>query len=225
MLDDEITEKQCTLCKKVKPVAEFISAFTSGYANRCAECRERGQRAHKKYIKKDVETWNAWQAKYVKRRKGEKPKPGHRICQRCLGELPNEQFPIGTQGKRMRLCIKCRAYYAAHTAKWRKKHPEKARVLTERAKEKHRERRRKCLEHYGKQCACCGVEHTEFLAIDHVNGKGGIHRAEMHAGSIYGWLIRNNFPEGFRTLCFNCNWSFGCYGYCPHQSPQAASAA
>ena len=28
---------------------------------------------------------------------------------------------------------------------------------------------------------------------------------------------RNNYPVGFRVLCWNCNCSIGMYGECPHQ--------
>ena len=84
---------------------------------------------------------------------------------------------------------------------------------------KHEKARRlRCIEHYGGKCACCGESRYEFLAIDHINGDGNEHRKKIGNGScIVGWLIKNNFPEGFRILCHNCNASFGLYGYCPHQ--------
>jgi hypothetical protein len=222
MLENEITEKQCTLCKKPKPIAEFVSAFTTSYTNRCAECREQGQRAHAKYIKKNPEKWNRHHSEYVKRRLAEKPKRGHQICQRCLDELPNKEFPIGPDGQRFKSCIKCRAYNATHLATRRVDYPAKAAVLNQRAKERQQAKRRKCLEHYGLACACCGEATYEFLTMDHVDGKGGIHRAELHASSIYGWLIKNNFPPGFRTLCWNCQWGYRLYGVCPHQTAKAA---
>jgi hypothetical protein len=39
------------------------------------------------------------------------------------------------------------------------------------------------------------------------------------------WLIRENFPQGFRILCHNCNQARGYYGICPHESERASSAA
>lgn len=66
-------------------------------------------------------------------------------------------------------------------------------------------------------CACCGDGHEEFLTIDHINGDGAKQRKEGIRGiNFYMWLIRNNFPEGFRVLCMNCNFSLGMRGYCPH---------
>mgnify|MGYP001581746945 CR=1 FL=1 len=69
------------------------------------------------------------------------------------------------------------------------------------------------------KCACCGEQHTEFLAIDHIDGGGNIHRKENKLGHFYYWLESNNYPAGFRVLCHNCNLSLGFYGYCPHIIP------
>lgn len=65
-------------------------------------------------------------------------------------------------------------------------------------------------------CECCGESHWEFLTIDHIYGNGSKHKREIKRRNIYPWLIKNNFPEGFRVLCFNCNCSLGFYGKCPH---------
>jgi len=74
-----------------------------------------------------------------------------------------------------------------------------------------------CIEHYGGKCDCCGENRVEFLAIDHVNGGGRKHRQSLSSSDITRWIIKNNFPAGFRILCHNCNQSLGAYGYCPHQ--------
>lgn len=70
------------------------------------------------------------------------------------------------------------------------------------------------------KCACCGESRIEFLTIDHINNDGAKHRKEtkMHTGYQFSlWLIRNNFPEGFQILCWNCNCSRTHWGYCPHE--------
>lgn len=77
------------------------------------------------------------------------------------------------------------------------------------------------MKHYGgdtPSCECCNEQRYEFLTIDHINGGGGKHRKELgdRGQSVYAWIISNNFPEGFRVLCMNCNFSNGIYGYCPH---------
>jgi hypothetical protein len=82
-----------------------------------------------------------------------------------------------------------------------------------------RQRRRiLCVIHYGgdpPKCACCGESRIEFLTIDH----HGIAPDKRHRSgdNLYRWLIRSNFPEGFRVLCMNCNHYIGHYGWCPHE--------
>jgi hypothetical protein len=72
----------------------------------------------------------------------------------------------------------------------------------------------------GPKCECCGDKNIEFLSIDHIDGGGCQHRKELFGtthGSIYGWLKKSGYPEGYRVLCMNCNFSLGHYGYCPHR--------
>ncbi|MFA5766518.1 MAG: hypothetical protein WC919_01165 [Candidatus Paceibacterota bacterium] len=93
------------------------------------------------------------------------------------------------------------------------------RCLIRLSHERQRKTRLKVLRHYGGEtpkCACCGESHTEFLSIDHINGGGNKHRKNNKIVSIYAWLYKHKFPDGFRVLCHNCNFSYGLYGYCPH---------
>lgn len=82
--------------------------------------------------------------------------------------------------------------------------------------------RKQVLFHYsnGKiKCACCGIKHLEFLAIDHINGGGSKHRKSLKSRNsfvLYRWLIKNQFPPGFRVLCHNCNYAVHFYKTCPH---------
>jgi len=89
--------------------------------------------------------------------------------------------------------------------------------------------RERVFGYYGESCACCGT--TEDLCIDHVNGDGRQHRSEVsgttNPGSyrMYLWLIRNDFPAGFQTLCRPCNASKRTGGRCrlPHEKNSAGS--
>jgi hypothetical protein len=66
-------------------------------------------------------------------------------------------------------------------------------------------------------CVCCGESVVQFLSLDHINGGGNKHRKEVGTGiGFYRWLKRNNFPEGFQTMCHNCNQAKWAYGACPH---------
>lgn len=101
---------------------------------------------------------------------------------------------------------------------WRKDNSEKMTKWNREFGKRYREKNKKLVfEHYGKECACCGESEKAFLTIDHIHGNGNKHRKQIHR-KTYIWLVKNNFPKGFQTLCFNCNW--GKYynnGICPHK--------
>ena len=71
----------------------------------------------------------------------------------------------------------------------------------------------------GAKCACCGENNLEFLCFDHIDGGGTKHRKAIGnmGRQFYYWLKLNGYPTGYRVLCYNCNMSFGFYGYCPHE--------
>jgi hypothetical protein len=78
-----------------------------------------------------------------------------------------------------------------------------------------------CLKHYGgehPQCECCKNDDFDSLAIDHIYGGGRKQRKELElvGRDFYVWLVDNDFPDGFRILCHNCNFAVGAYGKCPH---------
>jgi hypothetical protein len=87
---------------------------------------------------------------------------------------------------------------------------------------RQRERRKivraEVIKHYSGKCACCGEENVEFLCIDHIKGGGTQERKDHNrrGHAFYEHLRRQNYPEGYRVLCHNCNFAMGIYGYCPH---------
>ncbi len=102
---------------------------------------------------------------------------------------------------------------------WRQANPGKAQAErirnTPHMARYHARLRAAVFDHYGRSCACCGA--TENLAIDHVNGDGPQHRAAagIKTGTrTYRWLVKNNFPDGFQTLCTPCNASKGAGASC-----------
>lgn len=107
---------------------------------------------------------------------------------------------------------------------WREANPAAAAEASGRFRQDNRERlaetastragvlRTLVFNHYGRSCACCG--RTKNLTVDHVNGDGKQHRAELSRHNVSGvvlwrWLVRHGFPEGFQTLCRPCNTSKG----------------
>lgn len=102
--------------------------------------------------------------------------------------------------------------------RYREEHKEKISEYNKSSSRKIRERYKELVfNHYGRKCECCGENHLDFLTIDHVEGNGRKHRKEIR-NHINDWLVKNNFPDGFKVLCLNCN--FGRYknnGICPHK--------
>jgi hypothetical protein len=82
--------------------------------------------------------------------------------------------------------------------------------------------KRTVLRHYSGggliHCVCCGEGEFGFLCLDHINGGGAKHRLSINSGGgIYRRLIKLGLPDGYQTLCFNCNASKGGNGKCVHQ--------
>lgn len=66
------------------------------------------------------------------------------------------------------------------------------------------------LNHYGKQCKHCDFDDIRALQIDHINDDGAEERKSLGGKQISGWrfydiLIKRGLPEGYQTLCANCN--------------------
>lgn len=77
------------------------------------------------------------------------------------------------------------------------------------------------LKYYSKleipKCNCCGEDNIYLLTLDHIDGNGAKHRKEDPSSkSIYYWVCKNNYPDGFQVLCMNCNWGKSNHGVCPH---------
>ncbi len=75
--------------------------------------------------------------------------------------------------------------------------------------------KKEVLTHYGNGiCACvkCGFDDLRALTIDHINGGGHKERKQLGKGmdrggmTFYRWLRKNGYPEGYQTLCMNCQF-------------------
>lgn len=102
-------------------------------------------------------------------------------------------------------------YYLEHLERIkanRRKHREQKKIYDT---EYRRQLKTKVLSHYsgGDTPACihCGVRDMRILSIDHIDGSGAEHRRLVSSGTgFYHWLVRNNYPEGYQTLCMNCQF-------------------
>lgn len=91
-------------------------------------------------------------------------------------------------------------------------------TLRQQAKEHRDFMKARILSRYGYKCRCCGESNELFLTIDHINNDGNKHRKEMNYRSIYVWLVKNNYPDNFQILCYNCNCGKSRNkGVCPHK--------
>ena len=98
------------------------------------------------------------------------------------------------------------------------------RRVTEYFRKRHAKLRKECIQAYGGICECCGETTYEFLTIDHVQGGGRQERNHHGGGSnLLRALRKNGFPPGYRVLCYNCNNSYGMYGYCPHKTQNSTN--
>ena len=159
----------------------------------------------------------------------QRPVKGRKRCGKCQEEAreyqrkKKETIPAGVCrkcGKRTALagyrqCAHCRQILAGGMRKWRKSTGDH---WNRYQRDRNRKRRRRVIEHYGGECACCGEKTFEFLAVDHINGGGDAHRRKVGSGSnMIEWIITSNFPDIFQVLCHNCNQAIGYYGSCPHR--------
>jgi len=74
---------------------------------------------------------------------------------------------------------------------------------------KYRENLRiEVLTYYGQGklvCVTCGEDRLPSLTIDHINNNGAEHRRQI-GSNICLWLKKQGYPEGYQTLCWNCQW-------------------
>lgn len=151
---------------------------------------------------------NSEKGKLYLKRKAELRKINYQKNKDKINEKRRERNKIPEVKERIRLT----------QSKWRGENRALANELSNKSKKVYEKRAKvEVFNHYGNVCVCCGEKETTFLTIDHINGGGEKHRAKI-GRKIYNWLYRNNFPEGFQTLCFNCNWGkHKNNGLCPHK--------
>lgn len=94
-------------------------------------------------------------------------------------------------------------------------------INRERVKKYYKNKRSKVLDHYGNKCACCGETNPKFLTIDHINNDGSKHRKLINSSRLCPWLVKNNYPDNFQILCWNCNHGKQLNnGICPHKEEE-----
>lgn len=118
---------------------------------------------------------------------------GSRLCSVCTAErevIRNKNRYINERSIRM---ARSKVYYANHREKYKTREIEKRMHI-----------RALVFNHYGIICSWCCENDFDCLEIDHINNDGKKHREEI-GPKIYPWIIKNNYPECFKTLCAACN--------------------
>ena len=100
------------------------------------------------------------------------------------------------------------------TEKWKKKNQIRVNIAH---KKYVRKIRIEVINHYGGKCNCCGEKQFEFLCIDHIFGNGNQHRKLISSQALPHFIKKNNYPDEFQILCYNCNAARYIHKYCPHQ--------
>lgn len=97
-------------------------------------------------------------------------------------------------------------------AKFRLLHPDKAKLDSQKNTQRQKLVKVEVLTHYGNgklSCVKCGMDNPSCLSIDHINGGGNKERIlnkTRLSSAFYRWLKKNQYPDGYQTLCMNCQF-------------------
>ena len=134
-----------------------------------------------------------------------------KCCSRCKETLPVKNFNKNTleHDGLQEWCSNCRhKHYLKTKEKYKEARNQANRELIWR-------RAVQVMYFYSKGrmcCELCGIDNMDLLTIDHIKGNGNQQRIQLFGSkwkagkTMYLWLIKNNFPSGYRVLCRNCNW-------------------
>lgn len=140
-----------------------------------------------------------------------------KICISCKISKSEHEF-AKARAQKDGLYPYCKTCSKRKLKEWHNSHPEGQILYSKNYRNSIKE---KIFDHYGWKCACCGETIKEFLTIDHVNGGGSKQKKILGSNhQVWLWIIKNDFPDNFQTLCMNCNFAKGkkdSGGICPHE--------
>lgn len=184
--------KECTKCHTVKPLDEFHKARgkKAGHVSHCKTCRAEYK---KTYDDARRDEKNAKNRVYYQNNREKVRERAHTEHAHQVRNKWHKEYRVRPDVKE-RLKTNYKAFFL--------------RVWKE------------AFDFFG-PCACCGESELEFLSLDHINGNGAEERGKGISGiQILERLRRLGWPEEakkeYRLLCYNCNFTIGHYGYCPH---------
>jgi len=122
---------------------------------------------------------------------------------------PCPKHPESARYKTSHGCVVCAK--AKDRKSYYKHHPERllqSRIKANRYTEENKNAVINVLTNGEGTCRWCGQGDIDVLTVDHVLGGGTRHRnmiKSRNGQSLYSWIIRNDYPDGFQVLCANCN--------------------
>jgi hypothetical protein len=187
-----MNHKLCPRCGEVKSTKEFGANIGrhDGLQVYCLPCAK-AYRNTDEFKARQMKRNKAWYAKHAEQER-----------EKALERYYANPDPVRAKRRKIN---RDPAEYARHVAD----------VLA-----RAREHKARVFAYYGTSCECCGESNPGFLTIDHINGCTKEERKSQGNGSgLYRWLCNNGFPEGFRTMCYNCNYgrASNLGGVCPHK--------
>ena len=141
---------------------------------------------------------------------------GRRICRTCVRD--QSRIWVLTHPDRHRENV--RRWRSQNPERWAQINIENQRRARARNPDRHRRRlrdyhwtlKKEALARYGNgepRCVSCGFYNIDALCLDHINNDGAAQRRlspKTHIGvELYRTLRRAGYPQGFQTLCANCN--------------------
>lgn len=131
-------------------------------------------------------------------------------CRVCGVLLNDETWGLCERHQGRLLCRICRKSVRA-----RQQREYRERRGHEHERQKRKELATNVLSHYGGgklACVKCGEDDARVLSLDHINRRSAEERSRRVKGLanggwwLYNKLKREGFPEGYQTLCMNCQW-------------------
>lgn len=139
----------------------------------------------------------------------------HHCCKQCKAiqdKAYQEKHKDKVKARKHEYYLANQKEISARTSQYAKTHVQKHREWCTKAKNKLKVEVFSSYSDGDVKCRWCGESDVDVLSIDHLDGNGADHRREIYGGNISGgsrfyfWLKKNNYPDGFQVLCFNCQF-------------------
>ena len=130
-------------------------------------------------------------------------------CSLVSRDNPRVEEPgvlVGLSRRKSRVQIPSRGPKLVYQARWRSHNRQKLRDASRARRQRFKN---EALARYGKACGC-GFSDSRALQIDHIAENGAAERKNLGGQNFsgwrfYEWLKKRGWPDGYQTMCANCN--------------------